>query len=138
VQHAVLVDLGHLRLQLEQQALGKLLKLRAAVMATGGDAPRQLRLLEESLSTFMVIFRAVARLYGEAPPSDYEALTAWTARTAGIDGAPFARVVRHNRGSERLRPADAAPVLGAMLRALEALVTFLDRFDGAGPAPAAG
>ena len=132
------VDPVHLRLELEQQALGKLLKLRASVMATGGDAGRQLALLEASLSTFMVIFRALARLHGERPPADYEALTASTARVAGIDGAPFQRVIRHRRGTEPLRAGDAADVLGGMLRSLEGLVAHLDRFHGHGAAPADG
>src|SRR5437016_1566238 len=50
------VDSRDLRLQLEHEAMGKLLRLRQGVLASGGDAGRQLELLAASASTIMVIF----------------------------------------------------------------------------------
>src|SRR4051812_30208358 len=63
-----------LRLQVEQQALGKLLPLRRGAMAAGDDASEQMKLLEVSLSAIMVVFRGVVRLHGEIPPQDYSQL----------------------------------------------------------------
>jgi hypothetical protein len=48
-----------LRLQVEHEAMGMLLKLRAGVMFAGNDAKQQSALLRESLSALMVVFRAV-------------------------------------------------------------------------------
>lgn len=124
------VEMAELRTEVEQQALGKLLQLRQGVLAAGGNARRQLDLLEASLSTLMVIFRGVARLHGERPPADYEALSRWAAATAGFDAAPFVRVVRHTRGTERLAQGGGAAeeILAQYLAAMEALVAHIDRY----------
>ncbi|MBA3645149.1 MAG: hypothetical protein H0W63_03145 [Gemmatimonadaceae bacterium] len=115
-----------LRLQVEHEAMGKLLQLRQGVMAAGGDAKNQLALLEDSLSTLMVIFRGVARLNGETAPQDYEALATSVAARAGFAADPFVRVVRHVRGAEKLRREEAVPILEAYLAGMERLVAYLD------------
>lgn len=118
-----------LRQQLEHEAMGKLLQLRQGVLAAGGDGKRQIELLAASLSTFMVIFRAVLRYHGESPPADYERLIAAVSARTGLDGAPFARVVRHLRGSEPLPERDVQPVLAGYLAGAHALVEYLDRLE---------
>ena len=116
-----------LRLQVEREAMGKLLQFRQGVLAAGNDGRRQLALLEASLSTLMTIFRAVARLSGEAPPADNEALAAAVASRAGFDAAPFSRVVRHVRGSEKLTSSEAEPLIAGYLTGLERLVSYVVR-----------
>ena len=66
----IAVDIPHLRLQVEQEALGKLLRLRRAVMMAGTDVARQRALMRDSLSAMLVIFRSVLRLHGERPAGD--------------------------------------------------------------------
>ena len=84
------VDREHLRLQVEHEAMGKLLKLRQGVLAAGGDQKAQVELLAASLSTIMVIFRAVERLHGAVPPTDYERLSRDVSARAGFDSSPSA------------------------------------------------
>jgi hypothetical protein len=120
---------AHLRLAVEQQAMGKVLQLRQGVLAAGADGKAQLQLLSASLSTMMVIFRGASRLHGDRPSADYEALSRAVAATAGFDPEPFARVVRHVRGAEKLGPAEAGTVLAGYLTGMEQLVAHLDRFD---------
>lgn len=115
-----------LRLQVEYQAMGKLLQFRQGVMAAGGDGKKQVALLEDSLSTLMVIFRGVARVSGNSAPQDYEALATSVAATAGFDASPFVRVVRHVRGTEKLRAEDTVPILSGYLAGMERLVAYLD------------
>jgi hypothetical protein len=124
------VDLRDLRLQLEHEAMGKLLRLRQGVLASGGDPRRQLELLTASVSTIMVIFRAVARLHGATPATDNVELSKAVAAYAGFDATPFGRVVRDVRGEQRLSPDDAGTVLGGYMTGVEKLVEHLDRFDG--------
>ncbi len=124
----ITVDRGHLRLQVENQAMGKLLRMRQGIMAAGGDGKRQIQLLEDSLSALMVLFRAVARLNGEVPSTDYLALSETMATRAGFEGTPFARVVRHVRGEQKLAASDASAVLAGYLTGLEHLIRYLDRF----------
>ena len=123
----VQVDPEHLRLELEQQTMGKLLQLRRGVLDTGNDGRLARELLEASLSTMMILFRAVLRLHKETPPTDYEALSLSVARHAGFDADPFVRVVRHVRGQTKLAKEEAGAVLAAYLTGVERLVAHLDR-----------
>jgi len=122
------VDSNDLRLQLEHEAMGKLLKLRQGVLASGGDPRRQLELLEASLSTIMVIFRAVARLQGDIPPKDNVALSQMVAGYGSFDPAAFQRVVRHVRGEETIAANDVGGIVAGYLAGMEKLVDHLDRF----------
>lgn len=119
-----------LRLQLEQQAMGKLLHLRKESMVAGGDSRMQLSLLESSLSTIMVLFRALTRLWAAVPSQDYQVLTDSVAKRAGIDAAPILRVVQHVRGKDKISKDQADSVLGGYLPALERLVKYLNEFGG--------
>jgi hypothetical protein len=123
----VKVDRDNLRIQTEHEAMGKLLRLRRGVLAAGNDRKRILELLANSLSTFMVIFRAVLRLHGESPPTDYETLARRVGTLAGLDAEPFQRVVRHQRGSGRIPEAEANTVLAGYLAGAERLVAHLDQ-----------
>lgn len=131
----IAVDMADLRRQAESQTLGKLLQLRAGVLAAGNDGRRQLALVEASRGTMFVLFRALARLHGESPIGDPAALARWAGATAGFDAAPFVRVAQHAAGIARVSPGDAAEILAGELVALERLVAHVDQL---GTAPAAG
>lgn len=123
------VDPRDLRLQLEHEAMGKLLKLRQGVLASGGDPRRQLELLEASLSTIMVIFRAVTRLQGAVPPKDNVALSQTVSAYGSFDPTAFQRVVRHVRGEQTIAPSEVGSIVAGYLAGMEKLVEHLDRFD---------
>lgn len=123
----VSVARNDLRLQVEREAMGKLLQFRQGVLAAGNDGRKQLTLLEASLSTLMVVFRGVSRLGGDSPPIDNEALIASIAGRGGIDAAPFTRVVRHVRGTAKLSPRDAEQLIVGYLEGLKQLVAYVDR-----------
>lgn len=124
------VDLKDLRLQLEQEAMGKVIKLRQGVLASGNEPKRQVELLAASLSAIMVIFRAFLRLHHEVPSKDNTAVADAVAAKAGFDATPFKSVVRHVRGEAKLDDASVAPVLDGYLRAMERLVRYLDQYQG--------
>jgi hypothetical protein len=120
-----------LRLQLENQVMGKLLHLRQGALLAGTDGKRQTELVAASLSTMMVLFRAVLRLHGERPPTDNAATATRVGELAGFDPAPFVRAVRHVRGEAKLSPTESSQVLGGYLAAIERLSRHLDRFTAA-------
>lgn len=123
------VNRRDLRLQLEHEAMGKLLKLRQGVLAAGGDPKQQIELLAASLSTIMVIFRAVERLHGGAPPpTDYERLSRDVAGRVGFDVGPFVRVVQHVRGVGKIGSSDVSAVLTGYLDGVQRLVSYLDHY----------
>src|SRR5580765_4152067 len=64
------VDMKDLRLQLEQEAMGKLIRLRQGLLGAGNDPERELELLATSLSPILIVFRAFLRLHASHPPKD--------------------------------------------------------------------
>lgn len=123
------VSRSDLRLQVEQQALGKLLHLRRGAMAAGDDTKEQIALLEASLSALMVVFRGVVRLTGDVPSQDYSALSTDVAKRAGFNPSPFHRATEHVRGTRKLSRDDASTVLAGYMAGMEALVAWLDRYS---------
>jgi hypothetical protein len=119
-----------LRLEVEQQTMGKLLQLRQATMGAGGDSKLQLEVLEKSLSTLMVIFRGISRLHGQVPSQDYEELTRQLATRAGFSPDPFVKVIRHVRETSKIPKEGAARILEGYLGAMERLVAYLNEFRG--------
>jgi hypothetical protein len=118
----------NLRLQLEQQVMGKLLQLRQGALLAGTDAKRQAELIAASLSTMMVLFRAVIRLHGEKPEGDNLTLSQRVASLAGFDATPFTRAVRHVRGESRLTVDETGMVLAGYIAGIEQLRRYLDGF----------
>ena len=76
----------------------------------------------------MVLFRAAVRLHGETPPVDTIELCRHIARLAALDAEPFIRVIRHARGEEKLRAADAGRLLTDYVRGVQHLVAHIDRY----------
>ena len=127
----IVVSTAELRLQVEQEAMGKLLRLRRSIMLAGTDRERQQELLRASLSSLLVIFRAVMRLHGEAPPRDgAQVITAVSAR-CGFDGSPYQRVVALKRGTA-LASGETERVLEGYLSGMTTLVGYLNTFSSAG------
>lgn len=126
------VDLKDLRLQLEQEAMGKLLRLRQGLLASGNEEDRELSLLAASLSSILVVFRAFLRLHGTQPPRDNVQLVEDVAQRAQFDATPFVRVVRHIRSDPALKPHEAREVLAGYLRGMDGLVSYLDHFQPVG------
>jgi hypothetical protein len=122
------IDREHLRLQLEQQVMGKLIQLRQGILEASGRRGGLLELLERSLSTFMVLFRATVRLHGERPQPTSEAVCERVAALSGVDTSPFVRMVRHAHGTARIRAADAPALLDRYLAETGKLKAHIDQF----------
>ncbi len=130
----IVVKRADLRLQVEQEALGKLLRLRRATMTAGTDVARQRALLRDSLSAMLVIFRSVLRLHGEQPERDGGAVITRIGAVCGIDVTPFAAVFRLVRGGA-IADRDVSGVLASYLSGAESMVAYLDGFVPTGDTP---
>jgi hypothetical protein len=126
-----------LRLQVEQEAMGKLLRLRRGVMLAGTDIDRQQELLRASLSTLLVIFRGVMRLQGDVPPRDSAQVIATVSARCGFPAAPFEQVLAYKRGSA-MPSGDTERVLEGYVAGMTALVAYLNRFQLPGQGAMAG
>lgn len=116
-----------LRLQVEQEALGKLLRLRRAVMMAGTDTARQRAVLRESLSAFLIIFRSVERLHGAVPARDASQVITAVAERCGFHALPFLDVAALVRG-DSIPDGRVNTVLTDYVAGAESLVAYLDRY----------
>jgi hypothetical protein len=121
------VDRADLRLQLEHEAMSKLLRLRHAVLVAGKDANALKTLLEGSVSTMLVLMRALLRLRGETPSADSEVVIARVQERCGIDTTPVGRIVKHTRDRQPLTRDEIEPLTEKYLALAQALVAHLDR-----------
>ncbi len=121
------VNRQHLRLQVEQEAMGKLLRLRRGVMAAGMDRDKQSQLMRASVSALLVIFRGVLRLHGETPARDATRVAEHVGQRCGFDAAPFERVLALVRG-RALDASETEGTLAGYIAGMESLVQYLDRF----------
>lgn len=119
-----------LRQQLEHDARGAVLQLRAGRLATGGRPDEQVSLLGHSVSGFATMTRALLRLSGAPIPATKAEMIPAAARIAGFDPGPVLVAIAAKRGE---RPADPAAALEAFAVQVERLVAFLDGWTP--PAP---
>lgn len=126
----ITVNPKDLRLQLEHEAMGKLLKLRRSVLASAGNDKHLLELMAASASTIMVIFRAVCRLHGVTPAGDNTKLVDQVAKLAQLDPEPFHRAVTVARGGGGVPASEALATVGGYVGGMERLVSHLDRYSG--------
>lgn len=118
-----------LRVQLEREAMGKLLKLRGAILSAGGHAERQRVLLARSHSSFVVLFRAAERLAGGDGGQPADGVIRSVAARVGFDAGPWLAVAAHRRGAPL---ADPAGVLAGVLAGAEKLAGWVDVFPTGG------
>lgn len=123
----VVVRRRDLRLQVEQEAMGKLLRLRRGVMVAGSDAARQQDLLRASLSSLLVIFRAIMRLGGEVPPRDADAVIDAVAARTGFDATAYHTVLALKRGTA-VEVRDTPALLESYVTGMASLVAWLDGY----------
>lgn len=114
-----------LRLALERELRGKLLRLRQGY-ALHGDRPEALAEgSRQGISSLLVVLRGVLLLAGRTPPPDPSELVAAAAETVGFKPAPLARVVtRRLQADWRLSREEFA----GLLDAVEAAARFVDHF----------
>ena len=62
------VSTDHLRVELEHELQGKLLQLKTRYILTEGKSDKLWKLMVESLSTFLVLFKNSLWIFNEKPP----------------------------------------------------------------------
>lgn len=116
-----------LRRELEREARGLLIQLRASYAAAASDGKALATVVQDSLRTVLVLFRASLRLADGKIPETREALVDAVAASAGFDAGAFRWPLEQQGASKpgRLQPND--PVAAAYLDAVASFVTYVDR-----------
>ena len=89
---------AQLRLALEREFRGKLLRLRQGYVASANDPAALGAVAGRSAGTLMVLFRALLVLLGRTVPRDPLQLGVAGAEALGVDGEPLLHVIRHRAG----------------------------------------
>jgi predicted nucleotidyltransferase len=119
------VDRAQLRRQCEQEARGKLLRLRALYLDAAARPGALERLLVDSLKTFLVILRHVLHLRGDDAPYAYGDVLAAGEHLLGPLPA-FRRVLEHRRGTARLASRELRAEFSRYLGDAERIVAAVD------------
>ncbi|HYV98331.1 MAG TPA: hypothetical protein VE967_12800 [Gemmatimonadaceae bacterium] len=115
-----------LRVQLESETMGKLLRFRRGLMSAAGNAERTRELLDDSLSSLLALLRATLHLHGEPIPPTSEQLCDRVAALATFSPDAFRAVLANRRGTQRLADGQLDGVVRGYLSALESLVAYVD------------
>ncbi|MCC6318991.1 MAG: nucleotidyltransferase domain-containing protein [Gemmatimonadaceae bacterium] len=124
----IVVDMKDLRLQLEHEAMSKLFRMRHAILLADGDQKALRTMLTDSVSTVMVLFRAVLRMYGEAPSADSLVVCERVSERTTLDTSAVQRVLRHVRHNDPMPAGDLAAVVERYLATVQSLAAWLDAY----------
>jgi hypothetical protein len=115
------ISRDHLRVELEHELQGKLLQLKTHFAMTEARPTLIEKLMVDSLSTFLVLFKSILWLYRIKPPAQkMEALRKLKAKIT-FDADVFETLDRLKRG-ERIRDLDVFVVFEKYLGAIETII----------------
>jgi hypothetical protein len=125
---ALRTDPAAMRRECEQEARGKLLRLRAFFLETAGDPAGLERVMVESLKSFLIVLRHWLCLRGGDRVHGYAGVLA--AGEAALGPFPtMRRLLAHRTGTAPLRPQWLRTEFGRYLDEVERIVAALDRLD---------
>ena len=109
------------RRQVEHDLRAKLLRLRAAYIGSSRDAKALERVLLDSVSTFLTLFRHALAAVGQPFLVDKEKVLAAAAAHFHFDAAPFTAILQSRRLPSRLEGGKLEPLRALFARYLAAL-----------------
>jgi predicted nucleotidyltransferase len=128
VIESLVVDRTFYRAQVEHELRAKLLRLRQKGAGLLTDAPGLVRLMADSVSTFLVLGRHALLLAGIAAEWKKREVARKLAQI-GVDAQPFLTLLdlrEQNIGELQIEPR---PLFGEYLKNIEVLVSYVDRLE---------
>ncbi len=120
------IDTKNLRLQIEHELRGKLIQLRQRYLLTGAKPKAVGELMVQSLSTFLVLFRASLRLFEEnVPQKKMEALEK-LATHLDFEVSVFNTVQRLKDGTIKQKEVEMVELFGRYLKTIECVIDAVD------------
>lgn len=115
------------RAQVERDLRAKLLRLRQKAAGMIDDENLLRRLLADSVSTFLILFRHALLLAGHAPGARKREILDASAQAFGVDAAPFATLL--DMREERVKPRAVNPValIGPYMAGISRVIDAVDR-----------
>jgi hypothetical protein len=122
----IVVQTARLRLWCERELREKMMRLREGYMEAGGKPRVVKRLMIESYSSFLAIFRGCLQLLGGEVPAHNEGVVKSFCERAELDHTPFDTILRLRSG-EKLE-IDAIALFSDYYTELTKAVQRVDRF----------
>ena len=118
---------ANLRLQIEYEMRGKLLRLRSLYLPEGVSAERILRLMTDSIVSFVRYLRPALELVGEVPPLGRLATVQRVGARLEVDVTPLERILRLRDEPVQLLEVEAQDLFASYVDCLSKLIAAIDR-----------
>lgn len=115
------------RIELEHELRTKVIRLRQAYMEASGDSKRLLRLLTDSITSFLTLFRHTLIALGEEPPAHRHEVLDRLAARFNVDVSPFHAVLEVREEKRRPKDVDVTSVGRAYLESVRRIADEVDR-----------
>ena len=116
----------HLRLFLEEQLKGKLIRVRQGFLENGLDLKAVRSLLKQSLNSLLPIFRNLLRLKNITPPIDKFEIITQCCHAFGLSASVFEQIYDEVTGKKKIIPAHLAVIFEQYLCLWETLIERVD------------
>lgn len=122
------INTGNLRLQIEHELRGNLIRLRQQYLLCTGNAKEICDLMVRSLSSFLVLFRASLRLFGdEVPQKKFQALEQLN-ETIPVPLDVFRKVQQLKDGSLKPKAVDIDSLFENYIKTVESVTDAVDAY----------
>ena len=125
----LVIDESFYRAQVEYQLRSKLLRLRQKAAGVLFDKELLVRLMVDSVSTFLILGRHALLLQGADAPPNKRAVLAELGSRLGLHAGPFLTLLEIREGTRKPKEIDAMVVFAQYLKGVEALVAAVDRLE---------
>ena len=125
---ALAIDKSFYRSQVEHELRAKLLRLRQKAAGVLGDKAALLRLMLDSVSTFLVLARHALLLSGVAVGWQKRDVTA-KLRDGGVDASAFETLLSIREENKKTSEVEAGALFVNYLKGIEAVVALADRLE---------
>lgn len=129
VVEALAVDRRYYRAEVEHELRSKLIRLRQKAAGVLHDPELLVRLMADSVSTFLVLGRHALLLGGHTCGIDKRGTVSRMAADLGIDGKPFETLLDVRDRKIKAKSLDATAVFGQYLKSIQSLVGAVDHLD---------
>ncbi len=124
------IGFENLRLECEEQLKGGLIRLRQAYLEVGSNGRALLRVVLESISSLIPVFRGILRLLGDDPPrAKAEVVEALSSRLS-VETEAIRAVVAMKLEGAKAPGGDLVTLYGRYMAEIEAVALAVDRLEG--------
>ncbi|MBK6795421.1 MAG: hypothetical protein IPG76_01090 [Acidobacteria bacterium] len=123
------ISKDHLRWQTEHELRGKLMRLRSLYIPASESNDDLLKLMTDSIVSFVRLLRPVLEMFGEEPPVSRMATVKNTGEKLKIDTSPLARILDQRNEPKELMGMEIQDLFSGYLDCLTRVTEAVDRLQ---------